>query len=106
MGHFPWPIACVLGVARLLVLSKPLNGIKPIAMGKVFYQLVNNTLCFQLHDVFSSHMSPRQFGMAARGKCEVVVHDIRVALDVHLDWVVLQVDVANTFNSILCKIIF
>jgi hypothetical protein len=29
-----------------------------------------------------------------------------MTLNVHLDWVVLQVDVANTFNSILCEVIF
>jgi len=37
---------------------------------------------------------------------EAVVHGIWVALDVHLDWVVLQVDVANTFNIFFCIVIF
>jgi len=41
-----------------------------------------------------------------KGRCEVVVHIIRVALNVHPDWVVLQVDVVNIFNSILHKAIF
>jgi hypothetical protein len=35
-----------------------------------------------------------------------MVHDIQGVLDVHLDWVVLQVDVVNIFNSILHKVIF
>jgi uncharacterized membrane protein len=35
-----------------------------------------------------------------------VVHGIRATLDVHLDWVVLQVDIANAFNFISRKVIF
>ncbi len=35
-----------------------------------------------------------------------VAYGIRVALDVHVDWVVPQMNVINTFNTILCKAIF
>jgi len=31
---------------------------------------------------------------------------IQVAVDLHLDWVVFQVDIANTFKTISCKAIF
>jgi hypothetical protein len=44
--------------------------------------------------------------VAVKGGCEVMAHGIQVILDVHLDWVVLQVDVVNIFHSILCKAIF
>ncbi len=47
-----------------------------------------------------------RFGMAIKGGCEAMVHDIRSVLDVHLNWVVLQVDVMKVFNSILHKAIF
>jgi len=47
-----------------------------------------------------------QFGMAIKGGCEVVVHGIRGVLDVHFDWVVLQMNVMNVFNFILHKAIF
>jgi hypothetical protein len=56
--------------------------------------------------VFSSHLSPHQFGVVVRGGCETMVHDIQFILDVHHDWVVLQVDAVNTFHSILRKAIF
>jgi len=39
------------------------------------------------HNVFSSHMSSHQLGMVVKDGCEVVVHGIRFALDLHLDWV-------------------
>ncbi len=35
-----------------------------------------------------------------------MVHGIRATLDVHLDWVMLQVDIANAFNIIFRKVIF
>jgi hypothetical protein len=34
------------------------------------------------------------------------MHIIQGAVDVHLDWVVLQVDIANAFNIISHKVIF
>ncbi len=40
------------------------------------------------------------------GGFKVVVYDIRIAMDVHVDWVVPQMNVTNIFNTILCKAIF
>jgi hypothetical protein len=37
--------------------------------------------------------------MAIRGERGAVVHDIRTVLDVHPNWMVLQVDVANVMRS-------
>ncbi len=89
MGCFRGPIVCVLSVVGLLALCKLLNGIRPIAVGEVFYQLVKRALCFQLHDSISFHRSPQYFGVVIIGGCGVMVHNTRIALDVHTDWVVL-----------------
>jgi hypothetical protein len=35
-----------------------------------------------------------------------MVHSVRTILDLHLDWVVLQVDVCNALNLMLQSIIF
>lgn len=75
-SHSRRPITCVLGVIKLLALSKLLNGIKLIAMGEVFYRLVKRALCVQLCDAFFFHLSPHQFGVAIMGECEVMVHNI------------------------------
>lgn len=48
MGRFLGSIARVLRAIRLLVLAKPLSGIKLIAMDEVLCELVNKALCFQL----------------------------------------------------------
>jgi hypothetical protein len=38
--------------------------------------------------------------------CEAVVHGIWATLDAHLNWVVLEVDIVNDFNTIKRKAIF
>jgi hypothetical protein len=35
-----------------------------------------------------------------------MVHNIQKALDVHIEQLVLQVDVVNVFNTIFCMVIF
>ncbi len=35
-----------------------------------------------------------------RDGCETMVHGIQMMLDLHPNWVVLQVDVHNAFNSV------
>jgi hypothetical protein len=47
-----------------------------------------------------------QFNMVVKGDCEVVVCSIQAVLDVHLNWMLFQVDVANAFNTISWKAIF
>jgi hypothetical protein len=37
---------------------------------------------------------------------DVVLHGIQVILDAHPNWVALQVDLINVFNTISCKVIF
>lgn len=40
------------------------------------------------------------------GGCESVVHGLRVILDIHPDWAVIQVDVANAFNFVSWRVMF
>jgi len=35
------------------------------------------------------HFCPHQFGVMTRGGCEIMVHGIRMMLDLHPNWVVL-----------------
>lgn len=45
IGQISGNIAKAFGATRLLALAKPSNGIQLITIGKVFYRLVNRTLC-------------------------------------------------------------
>ncbi len=66
--------------------------------------MVNRTLYFEFRDV--THLTPHKFGVAIKGGCEAMVHNMRTNLNIHLDWVVLQIDITNAFNIISHKIIF
>jgi hypothetical protein len=39
-------------------------------------------------------------------ECKTMVHGVRPMLDLHSEWVVLKVDIQNTFNSIFQTTIF
>ncbi len=104
-GYIPPQIACVLGVACLLTMTKPSSGVHPIVMGKSLYQLTSHVLCIQFHEAFATHFSPHQFGITTKGGCETIIHGIKCTLDLHPNWVVLQLDVANTFNLVSRRVI-
>ncbi len=99
-------MAQVIGASQLLILAKSFGGIRLIVMGKVFYHLVSKVSYLQFRDVFVFHLSPYQFGVVVKNGCEAVVHGIRATLDGHHDWVVLQIHIANAFNTISRKVIF
>jgi len=44
--------------------------------------------------------------MAIIGGYEAMVYVIQVILDVHPNWVVLQIDIINIFNTNSCNVIF
>jgi hypothetical protein len=58
-------------------------------MGEILSQLVSEALCLQFHDTFSTHLSPHQFGVAMKGRCEKMGHGIQVTINAHPKWVVL-----------------
>jgi hypothetical protein len=72
--------------------------VHPIAIGEVTDYLIACTLVIQFMDTFVEHFNPHQFGVTTRDGCEIMVHGIRTMLNLHLDWVVLKVDVYNAFN--------
>jgi hypothetical protein len=105
-GHNPPQITRVLGAAYLLAMTKPLGGISPIAVGETLYRLISRALCLQFHETFTTHFPPHQFGVVIKGGYETIFHNIKCNLDLHLDWVVLELDLRNAFNSMSKKVIF
>ncbi len=82
-------VSCLLVALRLLVLEKQAGGVWPIMIKEVIYQLVVCTLAIQFKDIFAEHFRPHQFGVAMLGGCKIMVHGVRVMLDLHPEWVVL-----------------
>ncbi|CAI5970082.1 unnamed protein product, partial [Closterium sp. NIES-65] len=74
--------------------------VRTIAIGEVLVRILSRAVCLQLRDLDGEGL----LGITAvwgGGTCgtEVVVRGVRRALADHPDWVVLQLDVANAFNS-------
>jgi len=55
-----------------------------------------------LWNIFVLH----QFGVVTKGGCETLIHIIRCTLDLHFDWVVLQLNMVNVFNLVSKGVIF
>ncbi len=105
-NHIPLQIAHVLRMVCLLTMTKPSNGVRLVAVKEPLYWFTNHALCFQFYDAFATHFFLHQFGVVMKDICEVIIHDIKCTLNLHLDWVILQLDMANVFNLVLRGAIF
>jgi len=63
-------------------------------------------LVIQFKDTFVEYFSPHQFGVTMFGGCKTMVHGVKATLNLHPKWVVLHVDVWNTFNLVSRTTIF
>ncbi len=93
-------------MTHLLTMTKPLGEICPITMGETLYRFTSHILCIQFYEIFATHFSPHQFWVVIKNVCETIIHNIKCTLELHPNWVILQVDVANTFNSVSRGVIF
>jgi len=57
-------LALMLGANRLLAMVKDIGGLCHIAIIKMFLQLINSSIIFQLRGPFQEHLSPHQFGVS------------------------------------------
>ncbi|KAL2630334.1 hypothetical protein R1flu_015020 [Riccia fluitans] len=105
-GHLSLAAARLLGPSRLLAIEKDSGGVRPIVVGEALYRLVAQSLSLQFRATFFNHFEPWQFGVATGGGCETIVHGLRATLDLHPDWVVLQLDIRNAFNTVSREAIF
>jgi hypothetical protein len=51
-------IALVLGANKLLTMEKDVRGLCPIAICKLFFQLIIHSIVLQLQGPFQEHLSP------------------------------------------------
>ena len=103
-GYLPLGLAPVLCASSLIPLNKKDEGIRPIAVGDTLRRtigkiLLNNPVIRK--EVQS--LQPRQCGVGVSSACELVgmtMQGMVNNLDPQGDWVVLQVDVKNAFNTL------
>ena len=109
MASFPLVVATFLGGATLIPLRKPDGGVRPIAIGETLRRLVGKCLlyCGPLLGQLKA-MAPEQCGVGIPGACESIGQGLQDTVNglpsgAGADWVVVQVDLTNAFNSINCQ---
>lgn len=106
-GRVPSQVASILGACHPLAINKGGGGMRPIAIGEVLHHcIVGRAVIWKLRSRLAPYLAPHQLGVAVSGGLETLVRGLQVALDVHSEWGVLQVDVSNAFNLVDRGVVF
>ncbi len=103
-GELPKELAPLLCAATLIPLKKPCGGVRPIAVGETLRRLIGKALLRTptvQKDIGS--MAPRQTGVAVQAAAELIGLGFQRVVDNQDpggDWIAVQVDVINAFNTI------
>ena len=103
-GMLPADLAPLFGAASLIPLRKPDGGVRPIAIGETLRRLVGKAL-MHLPKLMGElkALAPLQCGVGIVNACESIGQGLQALVDTlpaQGDWVALQVDVINAFNTI------
>ncbi|XP_065315162.1 uncharacterized protein LOC135924043 [Gordionus sp. m RMFG-2023] len=96
----PLCIRPIIFGARLVSLTKPDGGVRPIAIGSFFRRLVAKAIVNRIRPKASSFLFPSQLGFGVRGGCEVASHVARIFINTEADKVFCKLDFRNAFNTI------
>ena len=100
-GRIPEAVRPAFYGAKLMALSKPCGGIRPIAIGGTPRRLAGKIVMSKLQDSIRSTFQPHQLGVGTRKGSEIAVHVLRKYLQCESgDKVVLKIDYRNAFNCI------
>ncbi|GJP82181.1 hypothetical protein CLOP_g12390 [Closterium sp. NIES-67] len=106
-GRCPSAARSLLASSTLVALAKPNGDVRPIAIGEVLVRVLSRAVCLQLRDQMARvFLASQQFGVGVTCGTEVTVRGVVRALADHPGWVVLQLDVANAFNSFFRDVLF
>ena len=100
-GQLPAAAQQLLLSSRRVALNKPDGGgLRPIAMGELFYRLAALIMARKVAAAAASLLSPHQYGVGVSSGAERVVHSLQHALsDPSRRLSLLQVDISNAFNA-------
>ena len=88
--------------SRMVLLSKPNGGIRPLSVGEAWVRMLGRALAKRYAAQASAHLAPLQFGIGVQGGVEICAHVLQTAADAVRDGsvVVRQIDCANAFNTV------
>ena len=104
-GELPAEVAPYLGAARLVALLKKgtvpaPEDVRPIAIGAVFRRIVGRCLLVMWAQRFRDFFAHIQVAVSVPNGAELVTKALQIALSDHPDWVVVEMDIANAFNTV------
>ena len=101
IGAVPAAAKPYLFGALLTPLTKDGGGIRPIAVGDLLVRVAGRALASDHAEGFGAFFKmANQFGVACSSGSDVVVHGVSLAMSAHEDWITLQLDIRNAFNSV------
>ena len=100
-GRVPAQAAPLLFGGNLSAFKKPQGGIRPIAVGETLIRIMARAVAHAQKEVFEKLLVPSgQMGVATPSGAETIIHVVRLAMQAHPDWVCLQLDFRNAFNTV------
>ena len=94
------PRECGLLDSKLLALQKEAGGVRPIAIGEVWYRLAAMCAIEAVGKAAGRALAPLQVGVGTAGGTEAVAHSVAAALEKDPHAIALTVDMRNAFNEI------
>ena len=74
--------------------------VRPIGIGECLRRCIHSALVSQYKPLLRDHLWPQQVALGVEGGLSILVFGLRLALEVHPDWVVVKMDMRNAFNEI------
>ena len=76
------------------------NKIRPIIIQCPFHKVASHILIQNFNSMAIELCGNRQLGNGIKGGVEILVHSIRLLLELNPEWVILKTDIKNAFNEI------
>ena len=77
--------------------------VRPIIIQCPFHKIASHILIKHIKDKIITICGDKQLGNAIRGGVEILIHLIRILLDLNPDWVLIKIDTKNAFNELSRK---
>ena len=100
-GIVPAEVLPILFGASLIALDKKGGGIRPIAIGCTLRRIVGKLGCRSVLQKIGSLLRPHQMGFGTPCGTEAIVHATRHFMSSETSGILLKLDYANAFNSVL-----
>ncbi|KAL0215424.1 hypothetical protein P9112_007608 [Eukaryota sp. TZLM1-RC] len=97
-GTLDKSLSVVLLSSKLIGLTKPNNGVRPIAISEIFYRMASKYL---LNFVDSSFLTNEgQYGVKVERGSEKIIHELRLKRVAKCFHKVICLDISNAFNTL------